>query len=133
MSLSFCAIPNSNMTNTLSHIHTKPHSESSSTDASRKSLVWVGSGAGWAEHACRKPVCVCVPHSPGWACMDSRHWEQTAEGFPIIPCSPYRCTLRTTHHHHGSQCLKTKKKATVVHILTDNPNQAPMTNMFVPE
>lgn len=140
MSLSlFCAIPNSNMTNTLSHIHTQSHSESTSTDASRKWVVWVRSGAGWVEHACRKPhMFVCRILLAGHA-----ETAEAAEGFPIIPCSPYRRTLKTAHRHHGStpgdnSCTRPQdkhplKKATVIHILPDNSNPAPMTNTFVPE
>ncbi len=124
MSLSlFCAIPNSNMTNALSHIHThnlilkQPalmHPES-------ECFGWGAVQAGPSTHA-GNPV--CVPHSPGWACRDSRHREEAAEGFPIIPCSPYRRTLRTTHRHHGStpgdnSCTKPQDKHPLKKSLCD--------------
>lgn len=113
MSLSlFCAIPNSNMTNTLSHTH--------------KITFWIKQHlciqkvSGLGEERCRlcrarmqKTLYVCVLHSPGWACRDSRHREQAAEGFPIIPCSPY---IHTEDHPPPPRLtilakrLKTKKK-----------------------
>ncbi len=146
MSLSlFCAIPNSNMTNALSHIHThtQSHSESTSTDASRKWVFWVRSGAGWAEHACRKPhMFVCrillaghaetagtgkrqLKDSPSYpAALTDAHW-----GPPTATTAQLQGTIL-------AQSLKTNthsKKASVIHILTNNSNPAPMTNTFVPE
>ncbi len=126
MSLSlFCAIPNSNMTNTLSLSHTHTISFWNNQHWCIQKVSVLG------EERCRlgrarmqETPYVCVPHSPGWACRDSRHREEAAEGFPIIPCSPYRCTLRTTLRHHGStpgdnSCTKPQDKHPLKKSLCD--------------
>ncbi len=144
MSLSlFCAIPNSNMTNTLSHIHTKSHSESTSTDTSRKWVVWVRSGAGWAEHACRKPrmfVCRILLAGHAEPAGTGKRQLKDSPSYPAaLTDAHWGPSTTTTAQLQGTilaQSLKTNthlKKATVVHILTDNSNPAPMTNTFVPE
>lgn len=115
MSLSlFFAIASSNKTNTLSH--TQNHI------LNQPALMHPESHSGLGEEQCRlgrarmqETLYVCVAHSPGWACRDSRHREQAAEGIPIIPCSPYKHTLRTNPHHHGStlgdnSCTTTQDK-----------------------
>ncbi len=90
MSLSlFCAIPNSNMTNTLFSLYTQNLiSESTSTDTSRK-LSGLGEERcrlGWARM--QETPYVCVPHSPGWACRASRHREEGSWRIPHHTLQP---------------------------------------------
>lgn len=122
--LFFFFIPNINKTNTLSHIHTRSHFESSSPNAPIKSVVWVGSGVVWAEHACKQPcMFVCcillaghaetagtwnrqLKESPSYpAALKEAHWgppNSAAQILGTILAQRLKTNTRSKNCHHNT-------------------------------
>lgn len=81
-------------------------------------VVWVGSGAGWVEHACRKILFVL---SASFCWLDMQRQQAPKTGSRRNPHHTLQPLQMTTHRHHGSahnSCLITQHNATTVHILT---------------
>lgn len=97
-------------------------------------VVWVGSVAGWAEHACRKTLFVL---SAPFCWLDMQRQQAPKTGSRRNP-PQYPAALTADHPTATTAQLTTlaSKHNTTPPRYTfwpDNPNPAPVTNTFVPE